>query len=365
MSAQSLITDCWLTAVESVKGEVATRRALDRLAIAKIDRVLAMGKASVSMFKGAFPYLHPHTRSLIVTKYGHVDKDIPGNPQIIESAHPVPDQSSLAAGAKALAFIRSASTNETLAVLVSGGASSLLEVLPDFIDLKKWAEVTQLLLAKGYNINQINAVRTRLSQIKGGKLLQQFQGQSIVSLAISDVPADDIGVIGSGIGSYRSANRAANRIDWELPDEIVLLLNKAEMNSDLRENSSPDKSQVSYSAQIIGSNRAARNAARDWALDQNLIVRTNDESLHRDVETAADRISEMLLTGEKDLYIWGGEPTVILPENPGTGGRNQHLALLLAKRLQGVEGIDLIAAGTDGTDGPTNAAGGIINGGYF
>ena len=366
MSAKSLTIDCWLAAVESVKGEIATNRALDALTIPKIDRVLAVGKASVSMFKGALSYLNAQTQSLIITKHGHVDMEAPEGAEIIESAHPIPDQSSLAAGAKALSFIESASADETLIVLVSGGASSLVEVLPDSIGLREWSGITELLLAKGYNINQINAVRTRFSQIKGGKLLQRFKGKSIISLAISDVPMDDIGVIGSGIGNYTSVNPIIpGQIKESLPNEISELLGKMETDSCYLNDRSAGKNQVNYSAHIIGSNRTARNAARDWAVNNNLVVRVNEESLHQDVEDAADMISKTLLGGEDGMYIWGGEPTVILPQNPGKGGRNQHLALLLAKRLQETEGVDLIVAGTDGTDGPTDAAGGIVNGDTF
>ncbi len=354
--ARKLITECWYTGVEAVKGEKATSRALQSSGITRIDNLLAVGKAASSMSLGALPMLAASGRALVITKFDHIDSPLENSPQveILESAHPVPDENSLAAGIRALEFVQSIPREQNLVLLVSGGASALVECLPESVTLSQLSAMTRKLLAHGFNITQINAVRTRLSRIKGGKLLQHFTGAQAFAFAISDVPNDDISVIGSGIGSLQPADR----IDFDLPGDIMELLDRYRDNpvDDYKETS------VIYEAHIIASNRIARDAAADLATGSGYPVRLNEESLHQDVDLAADMIAGQLLGGETGVYIWGGEPTVVLPDNPGRGGRNQHLALSVARRIQSYDNLALIAAGTDGTDGPTDAAGGIIDG---
>jgi len=113
---------------------------------------------------------------------------------------------------------------------------------------------------------------------------------------------------------------------------------------------------------VIASNQIARQQVEQAALEQGLVVKVNEETLYGDVYELAAAIGETLSNAEPGLYVWGGEPTVVLPAEPGTGGRNQSLALALAEHLAGLDHISLLVAGTDGTDGPTAAAGGIIDG---
>ena len=120
-----------------------------------------------------------------------------------------------------------------------------------------------------------------------------------------------------------------------------------------------------YHATVIGSNRIAREAAAGFLRGEGMKIVANQESLNQDIHAAAQQMAAELLVGPAGAYIWGGEPTVILPPKPGIGGRNQSLALALAKEIRGHGKISVLVAGTDGTDGPTNAAGGLIDGDTF
>ena len=181
------------------------------------------------------------------------------------------------------------------------------------------------LLAAGLDIHAMNTRRRQFSGIKGGRLLSAFKGARATTFAISDVEGDDLGVIGSGIGA-----------------------------------APPDRA-FAHDARIVASNDIAREAVAAAAATMGIPVLRSDESLYADVEVAADRIASAL-DGQSGLSIFGGEPTTILPDNPGEGGRNQALALTLAGRIAGKAGLTALVAGTDGSDGPTTAAGGIVDG---
>ncbi len=166
-----------------------------------------------------------------------------------------------------------------------------------------------------------------MSAIKGGGLLSAFAGERVDLLAISDVEGDDIAVIGSGIGA-RPPGMAADR----------------------------------YFCRIVASNAMARQAAAQHALRRGLNLLVNEESLFGDVFALAERLGPRLRAMGRGVAIFGGEPTVRLPANPGEGGRNQALALAVAREIAGVENLCVLAAGTDGSDGPTQAAGGFADG---
>lgn len=356
INPSQFLIDCWGAGVASVKGENAVRQALSRHGPERIERLLAVGKAASSMCLGAIDCLTPDAQCLVVTKYGHTDSQLFEDQrfQIIESAHPVPDQNSIKAGTMAIDFVQSILPGQSFLVLVSGGASSLLEVLAEGLGLEYLESLTGTMLANGLDIHQINTVRTRISRIKGGKLMALGKSRSAHVLLISDVHHDDPAVIGSGIGSTSPSQSD----DPGIPAAIEEILADAGIST---EENCPSPSLPNISSRVIASNTVARNACEQFAMDKCLQVVTNEEMLHGDMDDVVDRISELVTTGPGGVYILGGEPTVVLPEKPGRGGRMQHLALSVAKYIRGQAGISMIAAGTDGTDGPTNAAGGIID----
>ncbi len=318
MSFEACIERAWWSAVDEVKGERAVSVAAQSAEFEQALHVLAVGKAAPSMLKGLLQAGVAVERALVITKDGHSDAELQANPAVeqIESSHPVPDQRSLDAGERVLAFVQACAVDQPVLLLVSGGASALVEKLIPGESLASLQQKTQALLAAGADIGEINTVRCSLSVIKGGGL-EKLCGSDIESWLLSDVAGDDPAVIGSGIGLLSDSSRHT----------------------------------------LVASNAVARTAAVAVLEQEGMTVRCNEESLYDDVFVIADQVAAQLKAGEPGVYVLGGEPTVLLPDNPGEGGRNQALALALAVRLAGQPVVGLVA-GTDGSDGPTDAAGG-------
>ena len=310
--------------ITAVLGDTSVTHALHDLQGPAPDQIIAVGKAATAMARAAHDKF-PDAPVLIVTKYGH-SKGAPATAEIIEAAHPVLDKNALVAGARLLQVVRAMPPGSHLLLLVSGGASALAEAPVDGLDLTGLQARAQDMLASGADIHAMNAVRKKLSAIKGGKLLGQFTGAQVTTLAISDVEGDALSVIGSGIGD------------------------------------APPSPGFTFCPQIVASNAVARTAVATTAKAQGLTVNTNLETLYEDITVLGPALAQALLDGPEGVHLWGGEPTVVLPPDPGQGGRNQALALILARALAGHDGITVLVAGTDGTDGPTDAAGAIIDG---
>ena len=311
----------WWAGVGAAQGKTSVSNVISNQKIIRPDYVISVGKAAASM-AAATHACYGEIPTLIVTKYGH-SSDAPVHAEIIEAAHPVPDQASLTAGQTVAQAVANCPKGSHLLFLVSGGASSLVEVLPNHMALQDLAAKTQKLLASGQDIHAMNTLRKEVSLIKGGKLLAGFKGAKVTTLAISDVEGDDLNVIGSGIGA------------------------------------APDTHSFEFTSHIVANNHIARRAVVA-SLDQPPL--TNNENLYENVETLAPKIAASLLASQNGIHISGGEPTVVLPLNPGMGGRNMALALMIAREIAGTKGIRVLVAGTDGTDGPTDAAGAIIDG---
>jgi hydroxypyruvate reductase len=306
----------WQVGVSAVRGDAAVMQSLSEAPIPAPDRILAVGKAAGAMASAACAQF-PGVPCLVVTKDGH-GGDAPKGAHVLEAAHPVPDARSLAAGAALRAAVAESGASVHLLMLVSGGASSLAEDLPDGMTLDDLTGETQALLASGADIHAMNARRKEISQIKGGKRLGRFPGARITALALSDVEGDALSVIGSGIGDAPQS--------------------------------------PGFTARIVASNAIARAAI---AADRTPVQ--SEECLYADVTALAPVLAGRLTDGAPGLYVWGGEPTVVLPDNPGKGGRNMALALMMAREIRGLP-IALLVAGTDGTDGPTDGAGAFVTG---
>ncbi|WP_300062063.1 DUF4147 domain-containing protein [uncultured Roseobacter sp.] len=310
--------------VNAVRGDNAVRAALAARVCRQPDQIIAVGKAASAMARAAHEAF-PGAPVLIVTKYRHTE-GAPAGAEVRQAAHPVLDENSLAAGARLLDVVSGMNPDSHLLILVSGGASALAEAPVDGLDLAGLTARAQEMLASGADIHAMNAARTAVSRVKGGKLLGQFKGASVTTLAISDVEGDSLAVIGSGIGD------------------------------------APERRDFAFDARIVASNAIARTAVAEAARRTGLPVATNDETLYDDIMALAPRIGAALRAAQPGVHIFGGEPTVVLPPNPGRGGRNQALALMLAREIQGQNGLRLLVAGTDGTDGPTDAAGAVVDG---
>ena len=348
---RELVLQAFTAAIERVNGREAVRRAL-----AEADRheplhLIAVGKAAAAMTEGAFDVLgEVLVDGLVVTKHGHLDGLDDRRLRLLEADHPVPGEASLAAGAELIDYFSGLPAGERLLVLISGGASSLVEVLPQGFDLADLRALTGLLLASGMDIHGINRIRKEVSRIKGGKLLQFGSVSDIEVLLISDVKGDDPAVIGSGLFWPESDGqpvvwpKAAQPFRARLPVPVRL------------EDHEPPPHRIV--ACLDDAMQAAAAAVRDAG--QSVFV--HDRFLEGNVEEVAASLAAFLVFAPPGIHIWGGETTVVLPSRPGRGGRNQHLALLLARLLAGNDRIVALCAGTDGTDGPTDDAGAIVDG---
>ncbi len=345
----------WHTAVEKVEGESAIRFALSQEAAVDWDYVIAVGKAASSMLLGVRDHLADGARAIIVTKYQHTHKVLLEDRRIkvIESGHPVPDQNSLIAGQALRQFVASVPAGAEMLMLVSGGASALAESLEPWMNLAQLQSMNQTLLSEGYSIDQINHIRIGISQIKGGKLLRDFTGGGIRVYGISDIPGNDPNLIGSGIGAIKPPLVAP----FVIPGDIEQML---QQSAQFDNPDQPDAPGFHYQSSLVGSNQIAREAACQQAKSLGLAVIEDAESLSGDILEIATDLAKCLHSGRAGVYIWGGEPTVNLPQNPGRGGRNQSLAVALALELREMTGVYGVVAGTDGTDGPTDAAGGLF-----
>jgi len=274
----------------------------------------------------------------------------------VESAHPVPDATSLEAGSQLLHFIQAIPLHSQTLVLISGGASSLVEVLPQQVTLEQYQRITQWLLGHRYSIDQINYVRKRLSCIKAGRLAQYFADRRVICLLISDVPGDDPGTIGSGL----LVAERNNQRNWVagLPEDIQALLHCAPPLP-----ASNDPCFNTIVMQIVARLSDAKKAAAEFGRSMGWLVHLHEEFIAGDALEAGRTLAQRLADGPYGLHIWGGETTVELPPNPGRGGRNQSLALAAAEVLANIPGVFLLSGGTDGTDGPGEFAGAFVDGG--
>ncbi|MEM7377072.1 MAG: DUF4147 domain-containing protein [Pseudomonadota bacterium] len=319
-----LLEQLWWDAVDAVGGQRAVSSALETDPVARPTRILAVGKAANGMAEGALAQF-PDTPTLVVTKHGHATDTLRALPcvTVIESAHPVPDAHSIAAGHALLDAMHATAADDHVLLLVSGGASALAEALPDGWTLDDLQALNTEMLASGLAIGEMNRRRRATSRIKGGKLVAASQCPVTV-LALSDVEGDAIDTIGSGIGDPAG--------------------------------------QPGCTVRLVASNRIARARAADAAIAAGLTVLENTEGLYDDVFALAARLGPALATASPGVHIFGGEPTVVLPPTPGRGGRNQALALALAEHIATLPHISVLVAGTDGSDGPTGDAGGVVDG---
>lgn len=333
--------------------------------------VLAAGKAAASMAKGAETVLGNRiTNGHVVTKYGH-GTDLKYL-TLTEAGHPIPDTEGVKGTQKIVCIARKATENDLVICLISGGASALMADFPEGVTLNDLKRTNELLIKCGADITEINTVRKHLSKIKGGQLARMLFPATTVCLMLSDVIGDKLDVIASGptVGDSSSfANTLAIIGKYSLQNSLpapVLHYLHGGADGSVPDTPKPDNPIFqNVHNYIIGSNGIALECASQKALEfgfKSLVV-TN--SLQGDVTEVANFILKTIEnqkpTGNKPVcLLFGGEPTVRVSGN-GIGGRNQHLALYLATKINRRKNITVLCAGTDGTDGPTNAAGAVVD----
>jgi glycerate-2-kinase len=337
--------------------------------------VLAAGKAAAAM-AAAFEALAGDriAGGLAITKDGH------GVPleriALREAGHPVPDARSENAAREALALVAGAGVDDALVVLLSGGASSLLACPAPGLSLADIAATTSLLLSAGAGIEELNAVRKHLSAVGGGRLGRRAVSAQIEVLAISDVPGDRIDVIGSGPfapdpSTFADALEALDRrgVRSRVPVRVAAHL-EAGVRGEAEETPKPgDAGLARVRTTLLATNATALAAAAAAAARLGMRPVVVSGSLQGEARDAGRRLAALAAaihpTAGDALpvcLIAGGE-TAVTVRGRGRGGRNQELALAAARVLDGRRGIAILAAGTDGSDGPTDAAGAFADGG--
>ena len=321
--------------------------------------VIAVGKAAVPMAEEALRHLKgAPVRALVVTNYENA-RPVAGA-QVMASGHPVPDENGAKAGASVAALLEGATAADRVVALISGGGSALLPAPAPGLGLADKVAANRLLLAHGYEITEINLIRQQLSRLKGGGMLRLAAPAPVDAFILSDVIGDDLRAIASGptvapLGTRADARRllqdggvwaalpAGVRAHLEAPEADALPLPQARNL-------------------LIGSNRKSLEAIRAARADGGEII---SDRLTGDVGDAAAEVIAAARRARPGAacLIFGGETTVVL-KGEGRGGRNQELALRVALAMPDL-GRDwvFLSGGTDGRDGPTEAAGGIVDAG--
>ena len=308
----------------------------------------------------------------VLTKYGHA-KPLK-KCTLTEAGHPIPDQNGVNGTLKIREFAELATADDLLIILISGGGSALLTDLPEGVSLEQLAVLNQLLINSGASIREINSVRKHVSQIKGGQLARIAYPAKVLTLMISDVAGDPMDVIASGPtvadpSTFGDALEVLEKYHLisSVSDEIIDYLHKGKSGHLPETVKESDHCLLNCPNIILGNNFIALEGAKSKAVELGYETIVLTDRLEGDVNDIADYIYSEIRSSikspemKKTALLFGGEPTVQHHGN-GIGGRNQHLALLMAQKLDGTSGITFLSAGTDGTDGPTDATGAICDG---
>ena len=340
--------------------------------------VIAFGKAAHGMVRAVTDSMAPMVSGgVAVTKYGHwVPMDCSGPIQVYEAGHPLPDENGQRATAEALKIARDLDERALLLCLISGGGSALLVAPAPGILLTEKQRTTEVLLKSGADIYELNAVRKHLSAVKGGRLAAIASPARVESLILSDVIDDRLDVIASGptAPDETTYGEALGVIEkYGLVDEIPrkaydLLVRGAQgrLPETLKEGD-PLFERVRIT--IVGSNRQAIEGAKKRCEAKGLDALVVDNAVRGEAREAGRRLARLALevlkqrggSGRGLCMISGGETTVVV-RGRGKGGRNMELALAATMEIEGVDNITFLSGGTDGTDGPTDAAGAIADG---
>lgn len=335
--------------------------------------LFAVGKASALMAKEFELILGEYiTSGEVIVKYGHGCKL--QKLKLTEAGHPIPDQTGIDATKRILEIAKKTTAQDLVICLISGGASSLLSDLPEGATLNDLILINELLIACGANINEINTVRKHFSNVKGGQLAKAIYPATTVSLILSDVVGDPIDVIASGPtcpdnSSFSDALAVIKKykLTKSLPSNLIKHI-KSGISGIIAE--TPKSGEFIFLKVynfIVGNNKIALKAAQNKAIEYGYSSHILTDSLEGDFILVAQQILDEIDSYQRNFQtlqsvclLFGGEPTVKII-GTGLGGRNQHLALYLAIKLKDKKGITILCAGTDGTDGPTDAAGAVVD----
>ena len=345
-------------AIEAVLPDEAVRRALTGQSFPGRVILVAAGKAAWRMASAAKAALGGRIETgIVITKYDHVLSPIPGL-ICLEAGHPVPDGNSFSATREALALTETLTADDTVLFLLSGGGSALFE--SPLVPGGELQDITAQLLACGADIVEINTIRKRLSAVKGGRFAQHCAPAQVFAVILSDIVGDPVDMIASGPVSPDSSTcadalAAADKYALRLSDRARELLTRE-----------TPKTADNVTVRITGSVRelcaAAAKACRGLGYAPEILTDC-EQGVAREVGARLGALArENAAAGAPRAFILGGETVVRLTGN-GKGGRNQELALAAAAEIAGLQNAVVFSVGSDGTDGPTDAAGGLVDGG--
>ena len=342
--------------IGAVLPDAAVKRALENKVFPGKVVLVAAGKAAWQMAKAAHDCLGNRIDAgVVVTKYGHVMGPI-GNFDCREAGHPVPDENSFAGTQAALDLVSGLTEQDTVLFLLSGGGSALFE--KPLVDGKVLQDITGQLLACGADIVEINTIRKRLSAVKGGRFAEVCAPAHVFTIVLSDILGDPLDMIASGpacpdTSTAAQAMAIAKKYALQMPEDVWPLL----------EQETP-KALSNVTTTVNGSVRelcaAAAEVCRELGYEPILLT----DQLCCQAKEAGSFLASCLKThhisGRKLAFLAGGE-TVVQLTGSGKGGRNQELALSAAIGIDGLSGTCVFSVGSDGTDGPTDAAGGYVD----
>lgn len=342
------------SSIAAVMPDEAVKKALDNKSFPGNVYLVSVGKAGWQMAKAAYDLMGDQiTRGIVVTKYDHVKAPIE-NCICYEAGHPVPDENTFRGTQAVLDMVSGLSEKDTVLFLLSGGGSALFE--KPLVSGEVLQDVTGQLLACGADIVEINTIRKRLSAVKGGRFALCCAPAQVYSVVLSDIVGDRLDMIASGpaypdSSTCEQAIAIAKKYALELTEETWELLGQE-----------TPKELLNVKTQITGSVRqlckAAENACRELGYEPIILT----DSLSCEARDAGSMMAERLKkSSHKNVAFIAGGETVVKLTGKGKGGRNQELALAAAEGISGVFGTAVFSVGSDGTDGPTDAAGGYVD----
>jgi glycerate 2-kinase len=342
------------------------------LSLIKNIYVVGVGKASATMAEALESILgNKITEGHIITKYDH---SVPLKfITITEAGHPVPDENGIKGTEKVLSIVNKAEKDDLVICLISGGGSSLMVDVPEKCTLEDVKAITNTLLKTGANITEMNCIRKHLSKVKGGLLARAASPATVVSLILSDVIGDPLDVIASGPTApdpttFADAIAIINKykIEDKIPAQISRVLREGYDGKRKETLKEYDEILLRTKNLVIGTNILALKTAKEKAESLGYETQIMTNKLDGDVPVVANYLVDsaknfkLRMISKKGCLLFAGEPTVKVTGS-GLGGRNQHLALIAAGLLKNFPGITILSGGTDGNDGPTDAAGAVVN----
>jgi len=318
--------------------------------------LISIGKAAWSMARAACDILGSRIDGgIVITKYGHSKGNLP-NIRIMEAGHPIPDANSFLATEEAIKMVTGLSSHDKVLFLISGGGSALFE--KPLIDEKELTSLTEQLLASGADITEINTIRKRLSAVKGGKFAKLCEPAQVISVVLSDIIGDPLDMIASG-PAYPDSSTSEQAIEIIRKYGITV----SAQTMDLLKKETP-KELRNVRTKITGSVTqlcaAAERTCRELGYEPTVLT-ASLRCQAREAGSFLASIAQYYNSSDKSLAFIAGGETVVQLKGKGRGGRNQELALAAAEYISQLNNVAVFSVGSDGTDGPTDAAGGYVD----